>query len=127
MLNKWGGLSMGTVLIVDDSKTSRKILESILTEGGLTVVGQAENGELGVSMYKELKPDVVTMDITMPVMDGVESLRLIKEYDPDAKVVMVTAAGQKSKIIEALKLGVEDFLTKPYEADEIVATIKKII
>lgn len=118
---------MGTVLIVDDSRTSRKILESILVEGGLTVVGQAADGSEGVRMYQELKPDLVTMDITMPVMDGVEALRQIKELDPNAKVVMVTAAGQKSKIIEALKLGVDDFLTKPYEAEEITSTIKKIL
>ncbi len=118
---------MGTVLIVDDSRTSRKILESILTEGGLTVIGQAENGSIGVKQYMSLNPDIVTMDITMPIMDGVEALRRIKEYDPNAKVVMVTAAGQKNKIIEALKLGVDDFLTKPYEAEEIVATIKKIL
>ena len=120
-------LSMGTVLIVDDSRTSRKILESILTEGGLTVIGQAENGSIGVEQYMSLNPDIVTMDITMPIMDGVEALRRIKEYDPNAKVVMVTAAGQKNKIIDALKLGVDDFLTKPYEAEEIVATIKKIL
>lgn len=119
--------SMGTVLIVDDSRTSRKILESILTDGGLSVVGQAEDGSIGVEKYKKLKPDIVTMDITMPVMDGVEALKQIKEFDPNAKVVMVTAAGQKSKIIEALKLGVDDFLTKPYEADEIVTTVKKIL
>lgn len=118
---------MGTVLIVDDSRTSRKILESILIEGGLTVVGQAEDGTKGVAMYKELKPDVVTMDITMPVMDGVEALRQIKEFDPKARVVMVTAAGQKNKIIDALKLGVDDFLTKPYEPEEIISTIKKIV
>lgn len=118
---------MTTVLIVDDSRTSRKILESILSENGFTVIGQACDGNEGVTKYKELKPDIVTMDITMPVMDGVESLRCIKEYDPKAKVVMVTAAGQKNKIIEALKLGVDDFLTKPYEAEEIISTIKKIL
>lgn len=118
---------METVLIVDDSRTSRKILEGILTDNGITVIGQAEDGSIGVEKYKELKPDVVTMDITMPVMDGVEALRQIKAYDPNAKVVMVTAAGQKGKIIEALKLGVDDFLTKPYESQEIVKTIKKVL
>lgn len=118
---------MGTILIVDDSRTSRKVLESILTAGGFSVIGQAADGQEGVKLYQELKPDLVTMDITMPVMDGVESLRQIKEYDPNAKVVMVTAAGQKGKIIEALKLGVDDFLTKPYEDEEIISTIKKIL
>ncbi|MDD5934113.1 MAG: response regulator [Clostridiales bacterium] len=118
---------MGTVLIVDDSRTSRKILEAILIEGGLEVIGQAADGQQGVDLYQELKPDVVTMDITMPVMDGVEALAKIKEIDPKAKVVMVTAAGQKSKIIDALKLGVDDFLTKPYESEEIVSTIMRVI
>ena len=118
---------MANILIVDDSRTSRKILESILTEGGLCVIGQAMDGREGIRLYQELKPDLVTMDITRPVMDGIEALKQIRQINPDAKVVMVTAAGQKNKIIEALKLGVDDFLTKPYEPEEIVNTIKKIL
>ena len=81
---------MATVLIVDDSRTSRRILRNLIESNGYTVVGEAENGEIGFLRYKELKPDIVTMDITMPQMDGIESLSLIKHEDPDAKVSLET-------------------------------------
>ena len=94
---------MANIMIVDDSRTSRKVLREILVRNGHVVVGEATNGEEGYLMYKELKPEIVTMDITMPVMDGIESLSLIKHANADAKVVMITAAGQKEKMVEALK------------------------
>ncbi len=114
---------MATVLIVDDSRTSRRILRNLIESNGYTVVGEAENGEIGFLRYKELKPDIVTMDITMPQMDGIESLSLIKHEDPDAKVIMVTAAGQKEKMVEALKRGADDFITKPFEENEILTAL----
>lgn len=117
---------MATVLIVDDSKTSRKILRNLLEENGFEVIDDAENGEIGYLKYKELRPDVVTMDITMPNMDGIESLSLIKRENPDAKVVMITAAGQKEKMKEALMRGADEFITKPFEPNEIVNVLSKM-
>lgn len=110
---------MATVLIVDDSKTSRKILGDVIRNMGLEVIGEAVNGEDGFIKYKELRPDIVTMDITMPVMSGLESLLLIKHEDENAKVVMITAAGQKNNLMAAVKAGAEEFLTKPLDEAEI--------
>ncbi len=118
---------MATVLIVDDSRTSRKILRGLLERGGLVIADEASNGEEGFLKYRDLKPDLVTMDITMPVMDGIESLSLIKHANPDAKVIMITAAGQKEKMVEALKRGADEFITKPFDEAEILSTIKKVI
>lgn len=115
-----------TVLVVDDSKTSRKMLTDVLTRMGLEVIGEAVNGEDGFLKYKELRPDIVTMDITMPVMNGLESLLLIKHEDENAKVVMITAAGQKNNLMQAVKAGAEEFLTKPLEEDEIRRVIGEI-
>ena len=115
-----------TVLVVDDSKTSRKMLSDVLTRMGLEVIGEAVNGEEGFLKYKELRPDIVTMDITMPVMNGLESLLLIKHEDENAKVVMITAAGQKNNLMQAVKAGAEEFLTKPLEEDEIRRVIGEI-
>ena len=117
---------MATVLMVDDSRTSRRILRSVLEEGGFEVVGEATNGEEGYLKYKELNPDVVTMDITMPVMDGIESLTLIKKVNPESKVIMITAAGQKEKMVDALKRGADEFITKPFDADVVLETVKRI-
>lgn len=117
---------MATVLIVDDSRTSRKILRELLERAGFVITGEAVNGEDGYLKYKELQPDVVTMDITMPVMDGIESLSLIKHANADAKVVMITAAGQKEKMVDALKRGADEFITKPFDEAEVIATLKKI-
>ena len=117
---------MATVLMIDDSRTSRKILRAALEKGGFTIIGEASNGEEGYLKYKELKPDIVTMDITMPAMDGIECLTLIKKENRDAKVVMITAAGQKEKMVEALKRGAEDFITKPFEEDKVLSTLKHV-
>ena len=102
---------MSKVLIVDDSRTSRKILKGILEGAGHEVVGEAVDGQDGVEKYKELSPEVVTLDITMPVLDGLGSLAEIKKADPNARVIMVTAAGQQTKMVEAIKLGAAEFIT----------------
>lgn len=117
---------MAKILIVDDSRTSRRILRGILEKAGQEVIDEAENGEIGYLKYKELKPDIVTMDITMPNMDGIESLSLIKKENFDAKVIMITAAGQKEKMVEALKRGADEFVTKPFVEEEIIGIIKKL-
>lgn len=117
---------MATVLIVDDSRTSRKILRNILEKACFEVVGEAANGEEGYLRFKELRPDIVTMDVTMPVMDGIESLSLIKKEDPDAKVVMITAAGQKEKMVDAVKRGAKEYIAKPFDESEIVNTLNRV-
>ena len=94
---------MANILIVDDSRTSRKILRQILEEAGHTIIGEGVDGEDGYLKCKELKPDLVTLDITMPKMDGIEALQLIKKADENVKVVMITAAGQKEKMIQAIR------------------------
>lgn len=118
---------MANILIVDDSITSRKMLRNILEDAGHSVAGEATNGEDGVKMYGQLKPDLVTLDITMPVMDGLEALRGIREQNPAARVIMITAAGQNGKIVDAIKLGAAEFITKPFERDQIVEVIGRIL
>ena len=118
---------MANVLIVDDSRTSRKILRGILEDAGHTVIGEAKDGASGVLLYQELKPDLTTMDITMPQMDGIEALSQIMAYDSNANVVMVTAAGQKNKMLEAIKAGAAEFLSKPYQPEQILEIINKVL
>ena len=117
---------MAKILIIDDSRTSRKILRGMLEEAGHEIVDEGVYGKDGFEKYKQYKPDLVTLDITMPVMDGLESLKCIKEFDKDAKVIMVTAAGQQSKMVEAIKLGASEFVTKPFEKDNILKLIDKM-
>lgn len=118
---------MAKVLIVDDSRTSRRMLRELLEEMGHTVVDEAINGEDGFVKYKALNPDLVTLDITMPKMDGIQALALIRKYDSEAKAVMITAAGQREKMVQAVKYGASEFITKPYEKSEIEKILKKII
>lgn len=118
---------MAKVLIVDDSKTSRKMLKNVLEENGHEVIGEAVNGEDGIAKYKALQPEITTLDITMPIMDGLEALRQIMEFDNAAKVIMVTAAGQKSKMVDAVKYGAKEFLAKPFDAAQIIEIITKVL
>lgn len=118
---------MATVLIVDDSRTSRRILHNILTENGYEVVGEAGDGQVGYEKYIELQPDLVTLDITMPVLDGLGALEKIMQLNKEANVIMVTAAGQKSKMVEAIKLGAAEFIQKPFEPEQILSVIKTVV
>lgn len=119
--------SLPTVLVVDDSALIRKVLIQMLNENGYQVVGEATNGAEGVELYKELEPDIVTLDITMPVMDGVTALKQIKEYDPEAMVAMISAAGQKDKLMDALKEGAELFFTKPFNEQEVISSLRSCL
>ena len=114
---------MKSVLIVDDSRTSRRILKDILDRAGYNVVAEAITGKEGVEMYEKLHPDIVTMDITMPEMDGIEALRQIKEAHPEAVVIMVTAAGQKDKMMEAVKIGAAEFVAKPFVEETVLEAL----
>lgn len=118
---------MANILIVDDSRTSRKILRGILESEGHVVVDEAKNGEEGYQLYEKYKPDLVTMDITMPVMSGVESLKKIKADYPDAKVVMVSAAGQQHNMLEAVQNGASEFIAKPFDAETIKNVIQNVL
>ncbi|MCR5691728.1 MAG: response regulator [Eubacterium sp.] len=115
---------MARILIVDDSRTSRRMLRNILTECGQEIVGEAGDGQEGYEMYVDLKPDIVTLDITMPVLDGLGALEKIMTFDENAKAIMITAAGQKGKMVDAIKLGAAEFIQKPYEANQIEMIIK---
>ncbi len=119
--------AMAKILIVDDSRTSRRILKGLLEGEGYEIVGEAVNGQEGYDKYVELKPDLVTMDITMPVMTGVESLKKIKGEFPEAKIVMVSAAGQQHNMLEAVQSGAAEFIAKPFDADEIKRVIKNVL
>lgn len=117
------GLAKGTVAVVDDSKMSRKILRNILEKAGYAVIAEATDGEEGIAVYMQYKPDILTLDITMPNMDGIEALKEIMVVDRKARVIMISAAGQQQKIIEALKIGAEKFITKPFEPNDVIANI----
>lgn len=118
---------MAKILIVDDSKTSRRFLRDMLEDAGHEIVGEAVNGQEGIDKYFELRPDIVTMDITMPGKNGITAVEDIMSKDPCAKVIMVTAAGQKSNMLEALKRGAADFIQKPFEESVILSVIKKVM
>ena len=115
------------VLITDDALFMRVTLKNILTKGGYEIVGEAANGQESVDMYQQHKPDLVTMDITMPEMDGITAVREIKKLDPNANVIMCTAMGQKSMVMEAVAAGAKDFLVKPFQPDKVIEAIQKII
>ncbi|MFI3177551.1 MAG: response regulator [Eubacteriales bacterium] len=118
---------MATILVVDDSRIFRNILETTLTEVGHQVVGSVANGQLALDFLNNAHPlpELVTLDITMPVMEGIETLRSIISLFPGVKVIMVSASGQKGKVMDALKIGALDFIQKPFKPEEINEVIKK--
>lgn len=113
------------VLVVDDLAFMRDALRAILEEYGFHVAGEAENGHVAIRRYRELSPDVVLLDITMPVMNGLTALRHIRRIDPKAVVVMCSALGQQRHIIRAIHLGASDFVVKPFRPERIVSAISK--
>ena len=115
------------VLIVDDAAFMRMMIKDILEKNGYDVVGEVSNGLVAVDLYKKEKPDVVTMDITMPDMDGIEAVKQIRTFDPNAKIIMCSAMGQQSMVMDAIKSGAKDFIVKPFQADRVLEAIKKVI
>lgn len=115
------------ILIVDDAAFMRMMIKDILVKNGYNVVGEAENGNVAVEKYKELNPDLVTMDITMPEKDGITALKEIREYDPNAKVIMCSAMGQQAMVIDAIQAGAKDFIVKPFQADRVLEAVSKAL
>ena len=118
---------MAKILITDDAAFMRMMLKDILTKGGHEVVGEAENGLVGVQKYKELKPDLALFDITMPEMDGIQALKEIKKADPSALVIMCSAMGQQAMVIEAIQAGAKDFIVKPFQGPRVLEAIAKVV
>lgn len=113
------------VLVVDDAIFMRMKLKDILEKNGFEVVAEAQNGLEAVEKYKAEKPDLVTMDITMPEMDGITALKEIKKIDPNAKVIMCSAMGQQSMVMEAIQSGASDFIVKPFDVDRVSQSLSK--
>jgi two-component system chemotaxis response regulator CheY len=117
---------MKKVLIVDDAAFMRLSLKTMLEKNGYQEVGEAENGEVGVKKFMELKPDLVTMDITMPEMDGIKALKSIKQMDPNSIVIMISAMGQESMVKEAVISGAKGFIVKPFKEEHVLKSLDKI-
>lgn len=115
------------ILIADDLKFIKLVLRDLVEKAGFRVVGEASNGEEAVALYQDKRPDVVLMDITMPKMDGLAALKAILKIDPEARVIMCSALGQQSLIVQALQLGAKDFIVKPFREERVIASIKKIL
>src|SRR5690606_34951981 len=115
------------ILVVDDAAFMRMMIKDILVKNGFDVVGEAVDGVQAVEKYNELKPDLVTMDITMPEKDGIAALKEIKAIDPNAKIIMCSAMGQQAMVIDAIQGGAKDFIVKPFQADRVIEAIKKAL
>ncbi|WP_068786043.1 response regulator [Paenibacillus phocaensis] len=115
------------ILIVDDAAFMRMMIRDILTKNGFEVVGEAQDGAQAVEKFKELHPDLVTMDITMPEMDGIAALKEIRKLDSNARVIMCSAMGQQAMVIDAIQAGAKDFIVKPFQSDRVIEAINKTL
>jgi len=115
------------VLVVDDAAFMRMMIKDILTKNGYEVVGEAENGAKAVEKYIELRPDLTTMDITMPEKDGITAVKEIRRIDPNAKIIMCSAMGQQAMVIDAIQAGACDFIVKPFQQDRVLEAIRKVV
>lgn len=117
---------MYNVLVVDDAAFMRLAIKNVLEKSEFKVVADAKDGNEGIEKYIEFRPDIVTMDITMPDMSGIEALKKIREFDPNAKVVMISAMGQEMMVKEAILNGAKNFIVKPYKEEHIIQTLLKV-
>ena len=115
------------ILVVDDALFMRATVKRILEQAGYEIAGEAENGEIAIRQYFEMKPDAVLMDVTMPVMDGISAATAILKADPKAIVLMCTAIGQQNLVIQAIQAGVKDYIVKPFQPDRVVDGISKAL
>lgn len=115
------------IMIVDDASFMRMMIKDILVKNAYEIAAEASDGIVAVEKYQEAKPDVVILDITMPNMDGIMTLKEIKKIDPDAKVIMCSAMGQEAMVIDAIKAGASDFIVKPFQAERILKSLQKVI
>jgi len=115
------------VLIVDDAAFMRMMIKNVLTQNGYEVTGEASNGQEALVLYEKVKPDLVTLDITMPEMDGIQTLKELLKMDPSANVIMVTAMGQQQLVIEAIQVGAKDFVVKPFQPDRLIEAVRKAL
>lgn len=115
------------ILVVDDAAFMRMMIRDILVKNGFEVAGEAANGKEAVEKYQELNPDVTTMDITMPEMDGITAVREIRKADPNARIIMCSAMGQQAMVLDAIQAGARDFIVKPFQEDRVVDAIKKVL
>lgn len=122
-----GGTSMARILIVDDAKFMRLTLTGILKKAEHEIVGEAENGREAIDLYRELKPELVTMDITMPEMSGLEAMKEIKQEFPEAKVIMCSAMGQQKMVVEAIEAGAKDFIVKPFDEGRVLDAVNRVL
>lgn len=118
---------MANILIVDDAAFMRMMLKDILGKNGFSIIGEAENGMVGVQKYFELKPDLTIMDITMPEMDGLQAVKEIRKRDSQARIVMCSTMGQQAMVIEAIQSGAKDFVVKPFQPERVVEAITKAL
>jgi len=115
------------ILIVDDATFMRMMIKDVLVKNGFKIAGEAENGAKAIDKFKELNPDLVIMDITMPEVDGIQAVKEIKKIDPSAKIIMCSAMGQQAMVIEAIQAGAKDFIVKPFQAERIIEAVKKVL
>ncbi|ERI08276.1 response regulator [Aneurinibacillus aneurinilyticus] len=115
------------ILIVDDASFMRMMIKGFLTKHGYTVADEAANGAEAVEKYKQVSPDLVTMDITMPEMDGIEAVKAIRQMDPSAKIIMCSAMGQQNMVVQAIQAGARDFIVKPFQEERVIEAIKKVL
>jgi len=115
------------ILVVDDAAFMRMMIKDILIKNGFEVVGEASDGAQAFERYQELHPDLVTLDITMPEVDGIEALKKIRSVDPNARVIMCSAMGQQAMVIDAIQAGAKDFIVKPFQADRVLEAVRKAL
>ncbi len=123
----WGYTTMARILIVDDAKFMRLTLSNILTKANHEVVGEGENGRDAVVLYRELNPDLVTLDITMPEMSGLDAIREIRKEFPQAKVIMCSAMGQQKMVVESIEAGAKDFIVKPFDEGRVLEAVNRVL